>query len=449
MILDEHELRRLALGDAVDGPPPVGDAGSARPSRPLAEIRARTAVLRRRRRAGRALGGALGVTAVAAVAVVGSGGGWGAVDRPAPAGTGRHAVPSTGGASPSAAPRPMPVMALTYELGCDTPAASWSSADTDPWDRADQVPSRLLSLPGRVEAGAPASATGGRFRCYTGPMVLEVSSQDRLGTDRVPRPTASPEPIHLLVSGPDDAHPCSTPTAARWPFEGTTTSGQARGTTVTVTRRASGSPRACARWTEPGGHAWFALTDTLDDAGLLGDIGRLTLGPQGASPEGLLAAGGSIASRRSMPFGAGFTAPRAFLETQGWTAAGSWSLLALDGGPVPFLGGTGVEPVQVAGVDGQWSAARHTLVWSRDGVRYGLSSDGGRAEALRLAASVRPVPASDALWSVYLSSASGASGTPVPPSGRTSPPGSSGGPSVSAGPSASGEPPVSAGRSGG
>ena len=428
MILDEHELRRLALGDPVsdpvDGPP---RAEPDRPARPLTEIRARTAVLRRRRRASRAMGGTLCVTVAAAVVTVAvRGGGWTAVDGAAPAGTGRGAVPATGDVSPSAAPRPMPVMALSAGLGCDTPTASLSSAETDAWDRAGQIPARLLSLPGRAEAGAPASATGGRFRCYTGPMVLEVSSQDRLGTRRVPPPTASPEPIHLLVSGPDDAHPCSTPTAAHWPFEGTTTSGQARGTTVTVTRRASGSPRACARWTEPGGHAWFALTDTLDDADLLRDIGELTLGPKGASPERLVEAGGSIGSRLSMPFGVGFTAPRAFLEAQGWTAAGSWSLLALDGGPVPFLGATGVEPVQVAGVDGQWSAARRTLVWSLDGVRYGLSCGGGRAEALRLAASVRPVPASDARWSVYLSSAAGYSGTPAPLS-------SSAGPSLSAG----------------
>jgi hypothetical protein len=401
MTIDEQELRRLATGsDAPDGLPEL-----YAPARPLAEIRARAAVLRRRGRVRWAAAGAacLGIAVgVTTSTVAGS----------------TRAFPSP---RPSGSPRRMPLIVVAPDTACaqlqDPPMRGYQ---LDQADRVSRIPARLLALPDARLAGTPDSVTGGAIKCFTGRSVIDWYGKP--DGKAVSTFSTAAEPL-LAVSGPDDPYPCSTAKGPGWPFGGQESTGTARGMRVTVYRRSSGEPRACAVWTGPGGHRWFAVSTTTDTAALLGWIGQLRLTSTGVDPAspvtGLTQLGNSVSYQP--PGQPSFGPPRAFVESHGYTPDGSgYSLAALDRGDLIVPSGSGVTPVHVHGTAAWWIDATKTLLW-RDsgGIWFVLRTESTQGAAIQLAESVRGVSAEDARWNAYLSSAYGYSGTPAPRPSKT------------------------------
>jgi len=400
--IDDQALQRLAddlTNCLTDG---------SRPVRPMGEIRARAAVLRRRRRVGGVMAGMVGV----GLTVVAVGAGVGAtapvVTPAARTGTGRPPTRPAASSDPSI---PMPVIALASDAICNglqhTPLLG---GRVDAAEDVSRIPARLLVLPDA--GGTPDSVTGGSVRCATAGAVIHWY--------RGGRTSGAPT---LAVSGPDDPYPCSTSAAPARPLGDQQSTARARGVPVTIHHRAGAQQPTCAVWTERGGGRWFALSTETDAATLLRWIGQLRLTPVGVDPAspvtGLTQLGSGDSYR---PPGAATYGPaRRFLESHG-TASGGWSLLAVDqdglSGPV----GPGVTPAWVRGVAAWWIVDRSTLLWhDATGVWFALRTGSTVDTAIRLAESVRPVPAADPRWAVYLSSARGYHGTPEPvsPAGAT------------------------------
>ena len=426
MSMTDDELHRLLAPLTLDPDAEGPGTGRGRPTLPLAHIVERAGRLRRARRIRRGTAAASCLAVVAGVVALAPWRGAGGELTTVPAHSSK-VLPTSG--SP-AAPK-MPTIALTGNLGC-RPAAGDGVASAQQLDSVPTVaglPSHLLALPSAELAGTPDSATGGWLACYRGHGM--VSWFGPLGSWSGPAGTTTattaprvlritPEEAALSVNGPDDRHPCATAQSANAPFGGTRTTGTVRGVPVTLDVRSSGNLRTCARWTEPDGHTWYAVSSSPDTTAVLGWIGSLRLTATGADPAGRLSGltqfGGAL-----MPYGADFSPAHSFVETHGYAPGGlGWSLAVIDPGEVQAPAGPGAEKVAVRGVTGWWLAGEQVLIWREgDGPWFLLRASTGRADALRLAGSIRPAAADDPRWRVYLTTDNGYHGTPPPPPGVT------------------------------
>jgi len=418
--LNEDLLRGLAEEPGVRSG--AGDAPAVLP--PVALISARAATLTRHRAIRRGTLAA-GLCAVLAATVVQVGHGGALQVREAdPAGVRTAVRPPSPSSSGVVRPR-LPVLAVADKVACgawgpneavDAPVQSWSSID--------RAPGRLLYLPSAQQSGAPDSVTGGRIQCFPVSWLYQWHTEDAVAA-RV-RPTGPPSggtahqvPV-LQVGGPDSGQPCATADRANWPFGGSSSTVQARGTQVSLFVRADGRPRLCARWTEPDGHQWYALTETTDTTQVVSWLGALNIsgGKLDAARSrlpGLPVEDAAIGAYQPQPSGAA----RTFVESHGTAAGhgGGYSLVGLDGGD-PVTRPASAVTVAVGDRPGWWLASGGYLVWqdSRN-VWWALRTEGTQDDAVRLAVSLAPVPVHDDRWRVYLSTANGYEGTPVPSSG--------------------------------
>jgi len=426
MSMTDDELHRLLAPLTLDPDAEGPGTGRGRPTLPLAHIVERAGRLRRARRIRRGTAAASCLAVVAGVVALAPWRGAGGELTTVPAHSSK-VLPTSG--SP-AAPK-MPTIALTGNLGC-RPAAGDGVASAQQLDSVPTVaglPSHLLALPSAELAGTPDSATGGWLACYRGHGM--VSWFGPLGSWSGPAGTTTattaprvlritPEEAALSVNGPDDRHPCATAQSANAPFGGTRTTGTVRGVPVTLDVRSSGNLRTCARWTEPDGHTWYAVSSSPDTTAVLGWIGSLRLTATGADPasplSGLIQLGNAL-----MPYGAAFSPAHQFVETHGYAPGGlGWSLAVIDPGEVQAPAGPGAEEVPVRGGTGWWQAGEQILTWREGGGPWFLlRASTGRADALRLAGSIRPAAADDPRWRVYLTTDNGYHGTPPPPPGVT------------------------------